>query len=356
MNSMKATILAAGTAALFAVAHSGGLPHWGYSGDKGPKHWAELSPQYSACSGKNQAPINLTEFIEADLEPLEFAYRAGGDEISNNGHTVQVSYEAGNTIGVDGQTFHLVQFHFHAPSENHVNGESFPMEAHLVHADKDGNLAVVAVLFTQGKANAALAEAWAKMPQHAGDKHTFSSPIDASDPAACCPRLLPFQRLADDAPLHRGRPLAGDETPGFRVKRTNRKVRPHHTPSQQPPDSGDQRTGCVAVRRPTLKKAISLFSGAGGMDIGIRDAGFHILAEIELDEHCCATLEANRQKDDAEVIQADIQNIDSQTLAKKFSLKKGGLDLLLAAHRASHFLWLANNSGYGMNGACFSLK
>ncbi len=56
------------------------------------------------------------------------------------------------------------------------------------------------------------------------------------------------------------------------------------------------------------------------MDIGIRDAGFHILAEIELDEHCCATLEANRQKDDAEVIQADIQNIDSQTLAKKFSL------------------------------------
>ena len=187
MNSMKATILAAGTAALFAVAHSGGLPHWGYSGDKGPKHWAELSPQYSACSGKNQAPINLTEFIEADLEPLEFAYRAGGDEISNNGHTVQVSYEAGNTIGVDGQTFHLVQFHFHAPSENHVNGESFPMEAHLVHADKDGNLAVVAVLFTQGKANAALAEAWAKMPQHAGDNHTFSSPIDASD-------LLPATR------------------------------------------------------------------------------------------------------------------------------------------------------------------
>lgn len=32
-----------------------------------------------------------------------------------------------------------------------------------------------------------------------------------------------------------------------------------------------------------MKKAISLFSGAGGMDIGIRDAGFDILAEIELD-------------------------------------------------------------------------
>jgi len=29
------------------------------------------------------------------------------------------------------------------------------------------------------------------------------------------------------------------------------------------------------------RKAISLFSGAGGMDIGTRDAGFNILAEIE---------------------------------------------------------------------------
>ncbi len=39
-------------------------------------------------------------------------------------------------------------------------------------------------------------------------------------------------------------------------------------------------------------KAISLFSGAGGMDIEIRQAGFNILAEIEYDEHCYSTLRA----------------------------------------------------------------
>jgi len=39
-------------------------------------------------------------------------------------------------------------------------------------------------------------------------------------------------------------------------------------------------------------KAISLFSGAGGMDIGIRQAGFNILAEIEYDDHCYWTLRA----------------------------------------------------------------
>ena len=37
-------------------------------------------------------------------------------------------------------------------------------------------------------------------------------------------------------------------------------------------------------------KSISLFSGAGGMDIGIHAAGFDILSQIEIDEHCCDTL------------------------------------------------------------------
>jgi site-specific DNA-cytosine methylase len=36
-------------------------------------------------------------------------------------------------------------------------------------------------------------------------------------------------------------------------------------------------------------KAISLFSGAGGMDLGITQAGFDILASVELDKHACST-------------------------------------------------------------------
>ncbi|HHI79862.1 MAG TPA: DNA cytosine methyltransferase, partial [Planctomycetes bacterium] len=64
--------------------------------------------------------------------------------------------------------------------------------------------------------------------------------------------------------------------------------------------------------RKTSRKAVSLFSGAGGMDIGIREAGFEILAEIELDEHCCSTLRANaeRSNDSVRIIQADIREID----------------------------------------------
>ena len=39
--------------------------------------------------------------------------------------------------------------------------------------------------------------------------------------------------------------------------------------------------------------AISLFSGAGGMDIGVQQAGFNICACVELDKNCCDTLREN---------------------------------------------------------------
>lgn len=40
-------------------------------------------------------------------------------------------------------------------------------------------------------------------------------------------------------------------------------------------------------------KAVSLFSGAGGMDVGFRDAGYQIMAANEMDKHACDTFRAN---------------------------------------------------------------
>ena len=42
-------------------------------------------------------------------------------------------------------------------------------------SDKDGNLAVIAVMFVEGKANESLSQAWAHMPENAGDKHGLSA-------------------------------------------------------------------------------------------------------------------------------------------------------------------------------------
>ena len=161
--------------------------HWSYSGEAGPENWAKLSPEYGACSGSNQSPINLTGFIDAELKPIEFSYKGNASEILNNGHTVQVNVLAGSSIVVDGIQFDLKQFHFHAPSENLIKGKSFPLEGHLVHADKDGNLAVVAVMFTEGKASEALEKAWAQMPAKEGEKNKLTAEISPEE-------LLPANR------------------------------------------------------------------------------------------------------------------------------------------------------------------
>ncbi len=149
---------------------------WDYSGEAGPDNWAKLSPEYGACAGRNQSPVDLKGVIDAALEPIAFNYEAGSSEILNNGHTVQINTLPGSTISVDGVEFELKQFHFHVPSENLINGESFPLEGHLVHADKDGNLAVVAVMVSEGQANDALVKAWAQMPEK-GETLTLSSDI-----------------------------------------------------------------------------------------------------------------------------------------------------------------------------------
>ncbi len=162
---MKKTLIAMSLALCTSGAFASGEVEWGYSGDTGPENWVKLSPEYSACAGSNQSPINIKDLVEAELEPVVFNYESSGSEILNNGHTVQLNIQPGSSILVDGIEFELKQFHFHLPSENQLHGKSFPMEAHLVHADKNGNLAVVAVLITEGEANQALAKAWQQMPE-----------------------------------------------------------------------------------------------------------------------------------------------------------------------------------------------
>jgi len=162
--------------------------HWSYSGHEGPEYWGELSDNFALCSsGKNQSPIDISRQVAAELAPLSFSYQSAGNSVVNNGHTIKVDYAPGSTLTVDGHSYELKQFHFHAPSENHIDGQSFPLEGHLVHADKEGNLAVVGVMFEEGKENAELAKAWSVMPHDKGNQAKPSAALSAE-------ALLPASR------------------------------------------------------------------------------------------------------------------------------------------------------------------
>ena len=72
--------------------------------------------------------------------------------------------------------------------------------------------------------------------------------------------------------------------------------------------------------------ALSLFSGAGGMDIGVDRAGFKTICSIELDVHCAATLRRNTRR--KAVWQVDARALDPNRLLDSLGLKPGGLTLL----------------------------
>ena len=133
-------------------------------------------PGNEACAiGKQQTPINLVAGVTKpqDLPNLLFAYNPSRLSMTNNGHTVQMTYDAGSTLSRTGSTSTstLAQFHFHAPSEHAVEGASFPMELHLVHLDAAGKPAVVVGVFIKaGTEHAGLAGAFQGLPARSGDK------------------------------------------------------------------------------------------------------------------------------------------------------------------------------------------
>jgi len=50
---------------------AGAPPPWGYQGEDGPAHWAELSADFRTCSiGTQQTPVDLSGAIKAQPGPL----------------------------------------------------------------------------------------------------------------------------------------------------------------------------------------------------------------------------------------------------------------------------------------------
>jgi carbonic anhydrase len=140
--------------------------HWSYDGDEGPSYWGDLSLDFAKCkNGHHQSPIDIRSPHKADLPPIRFEYKPSPLRIIDNGHTIMINYAPGSSIRVGDKQYALRQFHFHRPSEEKINGKTYEMVLHLVHADQDGKLAVVAVLLESGKDNPLIKELWNDFPK-----------------------------------------------------------------------------------------------------------------------------------------------------------------------------------------------
>ncbi len=153
--------------------------HWGYGEGDGPDRWSSLKGDWALCaSGTAQSPIDLHGTEDAsDVDRLaldlpEASLRVIRQEHVlhplNNGHTIQVNVDAGDTLTIGDQSFVLQQYHFHSPSEHTVNGTHYPMEMHLVHKSGAGELAVIGVFIDEGEHNAAFDTVWSNMPTEPG--------------------------------------------------------------------------------------------------------------------------------------------------------------------------------------------
>jgi len=173
-------------------ASAGHKMHWSYSGEAGPADWGSLKEEYSLCgSGERQSPIDISTVTITDLPKIQFHYQPSPLAISNNGHTIKVSYAPGSYITVDDKRYDLLQFHFHTPSEHAVGGKHYDMVAHLVHQSVDGQLAVVGVMFDAGSTqNTTIAKLWDHMPDKTGE--TNSEPEVQINAADLLPRDLTY--------------------------------------------------------------------------------------------------------------------------------------------------------------------
>lgn len=181
---------ATAAAGMLAPAHAaaGAHGHWAYQGAAGPQTWGGLKPEFTLCgTGQRQSPIDIRGGLAVDLDPVKFSYQSSPFAVIDNGHTVQANIAPGNSIEIGGKRFDLVQFHFHRPSEERIDGRQFEMSLHLVHKDEQGRLAVVAVVMDKGPPQAAVQKVWNNLPLEKGEEFSARGPLELD-------QLLPVDR------------------------------------------------------------------------------------------------------------------------------------------------------------------
>lgn len=135
-------------------------------------------PEQACC---NQSPIDLSDCIEAELPAIRFAYETPAARLAHGDYAVELLFEGGDGIEVEGRRFRLRNVHFHVPAEHCIDGRDYLLEAHAVHADESGGIAVVGVLFANGPAHPAFEKFVHRLPLPKGERAVLEQRISAAE-------------------------------------------------------------------------------------------------------------------------------------------------------------------------------
>lgn len=141
------------------VAAAATAGNFSYSGDTGPGFWNRIDARCAPSPTGRQSPIDIDRVVEdARLAPLNLILPPVRFTLTDSGATIVAQPQPGGFLILGGQSYSLLQFHFHALSEHTVAGVHGAMELHAVFQDANGDFAVVGVLYRIGRSNPFLAK------------------------------------------------------------------------------------------------------------------------------------------------------------------------------------------------------
>ncbi|XP_015918786.2 carbonic anhydrase 2-like [Parasteatoda tepidariorum] len=164
---------------------------WSYDPNfpNGPSNW---SARYPDCNGQSQSPINIDTSKTSKAKGRQNLRLNGYEtpinnvEIENNGHTIAITPRDGTrrSLDLDNVNYSLESFHFHwgnlstKGSEHEINGRKYAMEAHFVHRNDQGEIAVVGVFFEENyRKNPTLDTILSVMDEYLYEDETFEGTI-----------------------------------------------------------------------------------------------------------------------------------------------------------------------------------
>jgi len=179
---IKSILSSAVLASAFGITSAFAGPHWTHEEQA---EWGAIEdPEeltvphmfpFATCGvGKHQSPVDLAAQTQKQkLNKLKIKYDDDFPVFYNSGHGIQVntSLEYEGKIKIGKESYPLIQFHFHEPSEHVINGETFPAELHFVHVRDDGKLAVLGVLIEVGEENETFQTVLDNMPHEESERN-----------------------------------------------------------------------------------------------------------------------------------------------------------------------------------------